>query len=118
MADIKYIITADAKGVVKEVKKVESSIKGMKTQATQSVSPLKGMFGQFAKGLIATVGIGIAFKKLVGFMKDSIEAAGINDYDGNRLDGINLLPFLTGDLTGDPHESLYWRKDKMAAARV
>lgn len=79
MADIKYIITADAKGVVKEVKKVESSIKGMKTQATQSVSPLKGMFTQLATGLVATIGIGIAFKKLVGFMKDSIEAAGIQE---------------------------------------
>lgn len=79
MADVKYIITADTKGAVKGIDKVGTSIKGMKTQATKSVSPLKGMFTQLAAGLIATIGIGIAFKKLAGFMKDSIEAAGIQE---------------------------------------
>ena len=48
----------------------------------------------------------------------SIRAAGIEKYEGNRLDGINLIPYLTGEQTGDPHSSLYWRKDKMAAARI
>lgn len=50
--------------------------------------------------------------------KTSFDIVGLKDYKGNRLDGVNLLPYLTGKLTGDPHESLYWRKDKMAAARV
>jgi len=26
-----------------------------------------------------------------------------------ELDGVNLLPFLTGDNEGTPHETLYWR---------
>ena len=28
----------------------------------------------------------------------------------NKLDGVNLLPFLTGKKTGRPHSQLYWRK--------
>lgn len=47
----------------------------------------------------------------------SVNAAGIEEHEGKRPDGINLLPYLTGDLVGDPHARLYWRKDKMAAAR-
>ena len=34
-----------------------------------------------------------------------------------KLDGVNLLPFLTKDRSGDPHESLYWRLQKQLAIR-
>ena len=34
------------------------------------------------------------------------------------LDGVDLIPYLTHQKQGDPHESLFWRKDQMAAARV
>ncbi len=34
------------------------------------------------------------------------------------LDGVNLLPFLEGKKTGNPHEKLFWRKDEMAAMRM
>lgn len=34
-----------------------------------------------------------------------------------RLDGVNLLPFLLQEQSGAPHDQLFWRKDKMAAAR-
>lgn len=33
------------------------------------------------------------------------------------LDGVNLLPFLTGQATGPPHESLYWRWVAQSAIR-
>lgn len=33
------------------------------------------------------------------------------------MDGVNLLPFLNGCNEEEPHENLYWRKDKMAAHR-
>jgi arylsulfatase A-like enzyme len=33
------------------------------------------------------------------------------------LDGVNLLPFLTGEMTGPPHESLCWRFWNQAAIR-
>jgi arylsulfatase A-like enzyme len=34
------------------------------------------------------------------------------------LDGVDLLPYLTGDKTGNPHEVLFWRKLEQAAVRV
>lgn len=33
------------------------------------------------------------------------------------LDGVSLLPYLTGKKTGNPHEYLFWRKDAAAAVR-
>ncbi len=35
-----------------------------------------------------------------------------------KLDGVSLLPYLRGEKQGNPHQKLFWRKDKMAAARV
>jgi arylsulfatase A-like enzyme len=34
-----------------------------------------------------------------------------------KLDGVNLLPYLTGKEKGAPHESLYWRLGKQMAIR-
>ena len=39
----------------------------------------------------------------------AVAAAGGTISDGAPLDGVNLLPYLMGDKTGRPHESLYWR---------
>lgn len=39
-------------------------------------------------------------------------------YEGHMLDGVDLLPFLNLQAKGDPHETLYWRKDEMASIRV
>jgi arylsulfatase A-like enzyme len=36
---------------------------------------------------------------------------------GLTLDGVNLLPFLTGTATGTPHDALYWRFGGMMAIR-
>lgn len=35
-----------------------------------------------------------------------------------KLDGVNLLPFLSGGQTGAPHEALYWRLGDQMAIRV
>jgi len=35
-----------------------------------------------------------------------------------ELDGVDLVPFLTGERTGDPHEALYWRFGKQMAIRA
>ncbi len=49
----------------------------------------------------------------------SIAAAGIKTCSlKNKLDGVSLLPYLSGKKKGNPHEFLFWRKDKMAAARI
>jgi arylsulfatase A-like enzyme len=34
-----------------------------------------------------------------------------------RLDGVNLIPYLTGEKTGAPHETLYWRWIAQSAVR-
>jgi arylsulfatase A-like enzyme len=45
-----------------------------------------------------------------------LAAVGIEDRDG--LDGVNLLPHLTGENPNPPHETLYWRFWKQAAVRA
>jgi arylsulfatase A-like enzyme len=39
----------------------------------------------------------------------ALAAAGVEPKAEWKLDGVNLLPYLTGKLQGDPHEALYWR---------
>lgn len=48
----------------------------------------------------------------------SLNAANEKSLQGKNLDGVTLIPYLTGERSGDPHSQLFWRKDKMAAARV
>jgi arylsulfatase A-like enzyme len=48
----------------------------------------------------------------------SLDAAGASQSAFDNLDGVSLLPFLTGEKQGGPHEKLFWRKDQAAAARV
>lgn len=48
----------------------------------------------------------------------SIAAAGIAKPDDLLLDGVNLLPYLQGEKTGNPHEVLYWRKLEESAVRM
>ena len=47
----------------------------------------------------------------------SINVAGVRKHHGLPIDGVNLMPFLNGKKTGNPHEVLFWRKDEMAGAR-
>jgi arylsulfatase A-like enzyme len=39
----------------------------------------------------------------------SLAAAGVDADPQWELDGVNLLPYLTGEKTDKPHETLYWR---------
>ncbi len=36
----------------------------------------------------------------------------------DKLDGVNLMPFLLGEKSGDPHDALYWRWRSQAAIRA
>jgi arylsulfatase A-like enzyme len=48
----------------------------------------------------------------------TIAAAAGAEVPGNvQLDGVNLLPFLTGSAAGPPHETLYWRYGPQQAVR-
>jgi len=48
----------------------------------------------------------------------ALAAAGISEDKNLGLDGVNLLPYLKGEITGDPHNKLFWRKLNEAAARI
>lgn len=50
-------------------------------------------------------------------MPTALAAAGLEAQREWKLDGVNLLPFLTGEVTGPPHEALYWRFGGMMAIR-
>ncbi|MBM3854168.1 MAG: hypothetical protein FJ399_13595 [Verrucomicrobia bacterium] len=48
----------------------------------------------------------------------ALAAAGIVARPEWRLDGVNLLPFLSGEKTGTPHEALFWRFGQQVAVRL
>lgn len=50
--------------------------------------------------------------------KTSVAAADIQMDEEITLDGKNLLPYLTKEKTGNPHQALYWRKLEESAARI
>lgn len=47
----------------------------------------------------------------------ALAAAGIPIHPEWKLDGVNLLPFLTGQASGAPHQALYWRTGDVMAIR-
>jgi arylsulfatase A-like enzyme len=47
----------------------------------------------------------------------ALAAAGVTINPEWKLDGVNLLPYLTGAKTGSPHEALYWRFGSQLAIR-
>lgn len=47
----------------------------------------------------------------------ALAAAGVNTDPAWKLDGVNLLPFATGENKAAPHETLYWRFGKQIALR-
>ena len=47
----------------------------------------------------------------------ALAAAGVSLDRQSKVDGVNLLPFITGGNAGVPHEALYWRLGGMMAIR-
>ena len=47
----------------------------------------------------------------------ALAAAGVEAKPEWKLDGVNLLPFLTGADPGSPHDALFWRMGSQAAVR-
>jgi arylsulfatase A-like enzyme len=47
----------------------------------------------------------------------ALAVAGIPIRSEWKIDGVNLLPFLTGENKGPPHETLYWRFGAQLAIR-
>ncbi len=47
----------------------------------------------------------------------ALAAAGVTAKPEWKLDGVNLLPYLTGENSGAPHNALYWRFGQQVAIR-
>jgi arylsulfatase A-like enzyme len=103
---------------------------GPTTQTTASNEPLRGYKGQFYEGGIrepflaqwkGKLPAGMVYHEMVmGFdcHATALAAAGIPVPTDKPLDGVNLLPFLTGEKQGRPHQQLFWRAGEKHAARV
>ncbi len=48
----------------------------------------------------------------------ALATAGVQAGPDSGLEGVNLLPFLTGEETGSPHDALYWRFGQQMAMRL
>jgi len=48
----------------------------------------------------------------------ALAAAGVEIKPEWKLDGVNLLPYLSGQKSGIPHEALYWRMGQQMAIRM
>jgi arylsulfatase A-like enzyme len=47
----------------------------------------------------------------------ALAAAGITDVSAGSLDGVNLLPYLNGEIEDAPHDALFWRFGEQLAIR-
>jgi arylsulfatase A-like enzyme len=50
-------------------------------------------------------------------MPTALAAAGVEKPPGGALDGVDLVPFLTGKKDGRPHQTLFWRNGASWAVR-
>jgi arylsulfatase A-like enzyme len=103
---------------------------GPTPQTTASNDPLRGSKGQFYEGGIRVpflaqwkgkLPAGAVYHEMVmGFdcHATALTAAGVPMPIDKPLDGVNLLPFLTGKQTDRPHDQLFWRSGEKHAARV
>ncbi|MCX6896944.1 MAG: hypothetical protein NTZ16_15960 [Verrucomicrobia bacterium] len=47
----------------------------------------------------------------------ALSCAGVPMPTDRKYDGVNLIPFLTGEQAGAPHERLFWRSAKVTGMR-
>lgn len=96
---------------------------------TSSNGPLKGSKGNLSEGGIRVPFL-IQWKgrlpagtvdprpvTQLDVLPTALAAAGVGGDSVQRLDGANLLPFLTAGGSGDPHQALFWRYGRQIAVR-
>ncbi len=91
--------------------------------------PLRGVKGTHFEGgnrvayLMTLPGVlpaGVTYDQPVSsldILPTTLAAAGAEPQGHKSLDGVNLLPYLTGEKTERPHPTLYWRRPPGAAIR-
>lgn len=103
---------------------------GPTRQTTSSNDPLRGYKNQVYEGGIripfllqwkGKVPAGVVTEEMaMGFdvHATALAAAGVKLPESTKLDGVDLLPFLTGETSDSPHDRLFWRSGKSYAARI
>jgi arylsulfatase A-like enzyme len=117
---------------------------GPTTETSSSNDPLRGFKGQMYEGGIrvpfvmqwkGTIPAGQTYREMImgfDYHATALAAAGAaasqppatqTDRAAGKpplpaLDGVDLIPFLTGKQSGRPHEQLFWRGGRQHAARV
>ncbi len=101
---------------------------GPTTQTTSSNRPLTGVKGLVLEGGIRVPAImrwpgllpaGRTYDRAVmGFDLSATTLAAANALPASGLDGVDLLPFLTGTRAGEVHKALYWRSGSQGAVRA
>jgi arylsulfatase A-like enzyme len=103
---------------------------GPTPQTSSRNDPLRGTKGQmfeggirvpFAMQWMGKVPGGRTYREpVMGFdcHATALAAAGIDKTGDRPLDGVNLLPFLTGQTEGRPHDRLFWRAGRQHAVRM
>lgn len=103
---------------------------GPTRELTSSNKPLRGEKGSVFEGGVripfmvrwpGRLPAGATYDKPVSSMDifaTAVAVAGATPPKGRALDGVNLLPYLTGEAQGRPHETLYWRQGRNTAVRV
>jgi arylsulfatase A-like enzyme len=123
----KVLTKLEAEGLMKNTLIFFLSDNGGAANNQSSVTPLKGWKGNKFEGghrvpftltWKGKVPGGQTFDGLTSALDIFATAASVAGIEKNDLDGIDLIPFLSQEKQGSPHEQLFWRKDKMAASRV
>jgi len=103
---------------------------GPRFQTTSSNSPLRGDKGQLYEGGIRVpflmqwkgkIPEGKLFNEPVSsldIVPTVLSAIGIQIKPEDKLDGVNLLPYVKGEKSGKPHDVLYWRYVRKKAIRL
>lgn len=123
-------------GKVRELKQEENTLVmfysdngGPTPQTTSRNDPLRGFKGQLFEGGIRVpflmqwkghVSANQTYRQPVmgfDFHATALAAAGIEISKDKPLDGVNLLPYLSGNAKGPPHENIFWRAGANHAVR-
>ncbi|MFI3320653.1 MAG: sulfatase-like hydrolase/transferase [Rikenellaceae bacterium] len=54
----------------------------------------------------------------IDISRTAVEVAGGDPVNGNEMEGVNLVPYVTGEKKGTPHDAIFWRSGKGAMAAV
>jgi len=102
---------------------------GPTPSTTSSNGPLRGFKATTWEGGVrvpfcvqwkGTLPSGVTYDKPIiqlDILPTCLAAAGVGVTPADRLDGVNLLPYLDGKNAGSPHETLYWRFGNQRAIR-